>query len=115
MRLIDADALKEDFEHATYGNTAVLVFDERLIGYINQVINNAPTVDLTEDFIVEYTTGYDDGLNKRPKGECENCDFRKFTETFVEGVVDLMNKNGITSFEQLSEILRGGADMRGET
>lgn len=49
------------------------------------------------------------GWHKRPQGECENCDFRKFSETFIDGVVDLMNKNGITSVEQLSELLKGGA------
>ena len=54
-------------------------------------------------------------LPERPQGECENCDFRKFTETFVDGIVDVMNKNGITSVEQLSEILGGCADMRGKS
>lgn len=49
-------------------------------------------------------------LGEAKQGECENCDFRKFTETFVDGVVEVMNKNGITSVEQLSEILRGGAE-----
>ena len=47
---------------------------------------------------------------ERPQGECEKCDFRKFTETFIDGIVDVMNKNGITSVEQLSEILKGGAE-----
>lgn len=49
-------------------------------------------------------------LEEAKQGDCENCDFRKFTETFVDGVVDVMTKNGITSVEQLSEILRGGAE-----
>lgn len=44
------------------------------------------------------------------KGKCEKCDFRKFSETFVDGLVDVMNKNGITSVEQLQEILKGGAE-----
>ena len=47
---------------------------------------------------------------ERPQGDCENCDFRKFSEKFVDGVVDLMNKNGITSVEQLDEILKGGEE-----
>lgn len=44
------------------------------------------------------------------KGDCENCDYKKFTETFINGVVEVMNKNGITSVEQLSEILKGGTE-----
>lgn len=50
------------------------------------------------------------GWRKRPQGDCENCDFRKFSETFIAGVVDAINKNGITSVEQLSELLKGGAE-----
>lgn len=46
-------------------------------------------------------------LEERPTGKCDNCDYRKFTETFIEGVVEVMNKNGITSVEQLSEMLKG--------
>ena len=49
-------------------------------------------------------------LEESKQVDCENCDFRKFTETFVDGVVDVMNKHGITSVEQLSEILKGGAE-----
>lgn len=45
---------------------------------------------------------------ERPQGECEKCDFRKFSETFIDGVVELMVKNDIESVEQLSEILKGG-------
>lgn len=51
-----------------------------------------------------------EALEERPQGECEKCDYRKFTETFIDGIVDMMNKNGITSVEQLSEILKGGAE-----
>lgn len=40
---------------------------------------------------------------------CENCDYRKFTEKFVDGFFEVMEKNGITSIEQLSEMLKGGA------
>lgn len=50
------------------------------------------------------------GWHKRPRGDCENCDFRKFSETFIDGVVDLMNKNGITSVEQLADLLEGGVE-----
>jgi len=49
-------------------------------------------------------------VDNLPKVKCEECEFRKFTETFIDGIVDVMNKNGITSVEQLSEILKGGAE-----
>lgn len=45
---------------------------------------------------------------ERSQEDCENCDFRKFSEQFIDGIVDVMNKNGITSVEQLSELLKGG-------
>lgn len=48
--------------------------------------------------------------NERPQCDCEKCDYRKVAERFVDVIVDLMNKAGITSFEQLSEILKGGAE-----
>ena len=50
------------------------------------------------------------GIPYNPPSDCENCDFRKFTEKFVDGVVEVMNENGITSVEQLSKILKGGAE-----
>lgn len=50
--------------------------------------------------------GFEDVRKERPQGDCKSCDFRKFSETFIDGVVDVMNKNGITSVEQLSELLK---------
>jgi len=47
---------------------------------------------------------------ERPQGDCENCDFHKFSEKFVDTFVDLMTKNDIASVEQLSEILKGGTE-----
>lgn len=119
MRLIDADDLKktlcEEYEAR-----------EHYIGEIMlKAIDNAPTVEpfkpmcnaKDEAICEEMTT---DGhcncwkpcLNKeeRPQVDCENCDFRKFTEKFVDGVVKLMNENDITSLEQLTEMLKGGAE-----
>ena len=98
MRLIDADKLKVIMRDSS---VAVIVTDytgEKTVCFgltekeILQIIDNVPTVE------------------ERPQGDCENCDFRKFTETFVGGVVEIMNKNGITSVEQLQEILKGGAE-----
>lgn len=39
--------------------------------------------------------------------KCENCDYRKFTKQFIDGVVDVMVKNGIPSFEKLVSKLKG--------
>ena len=47
---------------------------------------------------------------ERQQGECEKCDFRKFSEKFADCVAEAMYKNGITSVEQLSEMLKGGED-----
>ena len=118
MRLGDLDALEKSMRKSineryiswsktiTVADIATLIFDE---------IDNAPTVE-----VPNYAMGYQDGVRKvlkevaegkhRPEGECANCDYRKFTETVVEGFVDVMNKNGITSVEQLSEMLKGGAE-----
>lgn len=86
-----------------------------LVHHCLSIIDDAPIVPLP-DFKEGYKQAIRDGKTNfsRPQGECENCDFRKFSETFVDGVVEVMNKNGITSVEQLSEILKGGADMRGD-
>lgn len=106
MRLIDADELqKKIVEKIDYKikwtlepNAYVFRANE-----IYDMIETAPTV------VKRGITS--EGL-PRPRGDCEKCDFRKFTETFIDSVVDMMNKNGITSVEQLQEILKGGADMR---
>ena len=44
MRLIDADELKKKFESAHIGNVPRRIFNSRDLGYINQVIDNAPTI-----------------------------------------------------------------------
>jgi hypothetical protein len=49
---------------------------------------------------------------EKPQGDCNNCDFRKFSEKFVDTFVGLMTKNDITSVEQLSEILKCVENMR---
>ena len=101
-RLIDADELlKNDiFADGCYF----------LGSFVKEKINNAPTVDKGYDFGYAdgHGEGYELGKTSRPQGECEKCDFRKFAETFVDAIVEVMNKKGITSLEQLSEILKGG-------
>ena len=44
MRLIDADELKKKFKSAHIGNVPRRIFNSRDLGYINQVIDNAPTI-----------------------------------------------------------------------
>ena len=46
-------------------------------------------------------------LSEEHKPECEDCDHRKFTKQFIDGVVDVMVKNGISSFEELASKLKG--------
>jgi len=52
-----------------------------------------------------YNHGY-----KQAKSECKKCEYRKFTQTFIDRVVVVMKKYGITSVEQLSKMLKGGAE-----
>lgn len=81
-----------------------------------KITNERPQGEYTEEDMKQaikenFDIGYEMAKNKyeRPQCECEKCVFRKFTETFINGVVDVMNKNGITSVEQLSEILGSSA------
>ena len=41
------------------------------------------------------------------KPECEDCDYQKFTKQFIDGVVDVMKKNGISSVDELVSRLKG--------
>jgi hypothetical protein len=53
MRLIDADELKKKFKSAHIGDVPRCIFNSRDLGYINQVIDNAETVELDESVIQE--------------------------------------------------------------
>ena len=91
------------------------------IAYINK--GNFNTVEGIREWIdnaqaVEYT--FEEAFQKtvcdnksycpsRQKGDCENCDYRKFSETCVDAVVEVMNEYGITSAEELMQKLKGGA------
>ena len=87
-----------------------------LVHNFRDLVDNAPTVDIeTVSYARGFQAGEESGLwHSRPQGECENCDYLKFTEKFTAGFVEGLNKYGITSVEQLSEILKAGADMRQE-
>lgn len=115
MRLIDAETLKKRIQLAPNKQNETWT---ELYDAVMYEIDNAPSVEVTKP--QSYVMVFCDGLEaqtyekppmfERPQGDCEKCDFRKFTETFIDGVVDVMNKNGITSVEQLSKILEGGAE-----
>jgi len=99
--LISREALKEALNEM-FDTVEVMLFDD-----IIATIDNAPTVKPYCYFCGQKEHGQ---TVERPQGDCEKCDFRKFSETFVDGIVEVMNKNGITSVEQLLEILKGGAE-----
>ena len=87
MRLIDADELIKAIDNQDNWLSQMDLSQFN----IYSLINTMPTIE-------------------RPQGECEKCDYRKFTENFIDDVVDWMDRYGITSIEQLSEILKGGAE-----
>ena len=116
MRLIDADKLEVI-------NTYALINDDVRNGInfaplrcvLKTDIDNAPTVeDITEDDIKEaIKTGYQDGYDmakakyEKPTGiDCSKCDYLKFSKSFIESVVKLMNTYGIESVEDLSRELK---------
>ena len=135
MRLIDADALKEDFkarlekaknwkENALNNSGDELVIRATAtIDFICEVImtiNNAPTVEerpqgeITEEDIQNaIKAGYENGYSmaqakyQRPHGECENCDYYKFSNAVCSGIVDEMVKLGIDNVDDLLKFLRG--------
>ena len=112
-RLIDADALIRTVEHdegiswENHGDDDLCVR--------KKYIDNAPTVeDITEDDIKEaIKTGYRDGYGmakakyeKPTEIDCSKCDYLKFSKSFIESVVKLMNTYGIESVEDLSRELK---------
>ncbi len=93
--------------HTDYGETAIPI----------EEIETAPTVEAPTytDIIEANKEGYNTArrLYERSQCYCNNCDFRKFTEKFIGGVVELMKENDITSLELLSEMLGKGNDNDG--
>lgn len=109
MRLINADELKEMINREIYSSKCPIEINHAIT-----LINNAPTVELFCSYLsdgeVRQPCVEAPCEHERPTGECSNCDYRKFTEKFIDGVVEVMNKNGISSVEQLSEILKGAEE-----
>ena len=119
MRIVDADALKHEFERITYtrytadmGQGGFEMFSEK---EIENIIDKAPTV--ADDMAGAYNEGYMCGSreNKRPKGEWiiesepdENdniqtlCPFCRHSDTHSKSVI-------------VSYCWNCGADLRGGT
>ena len=72
--LISREALKKELHNFFDGK--VIDEPDYILRDVFCHIDNAPTFDLTEDFLCEYLTGYDDGMNKRPQGEWIKWNFR---------------------------------------
>lgn len=61
------------------------------------------------DCMIAYGDGFE-SARRLFESKCRDCDFHKFSETFINGIVEVMTKNGIESVEQLTEILGKGND-----
>lgn len=77
---------------------------------IYNAIDNAPTVNIPNyggQAVPDMLQGwrYDERPQGEHKPECGDCDYRKFTKRFIDGVVDVMTKNGISSLEELNRRL----------
>lgn len=70
------------------------------------ILDESKTV---QDCIIAYGDGFE-SARRLFQSKCRDCDFRKFSETFINGIVEVMTKNGIESVEQLAEILGKGND-----
>lgn len=112
MRLIDAEELmktvdKEREYLIARGQTGA---EHILVHNFRDLIDNAPTVCGNNPKWCESCVSNGKCASTRQTGECENCDYRKFTEKFIDGIVEVMNKNDISSVEQLSKILKGAEE-----
>ena len=131
MRLIDANALKEDFkqryekaeqwiEKAKDEEIKIRATATRdFIAEVIMTINNAPTVDYP--FYQEaYQTGYEEGKNERPQGEF----VKMLNERIEKGVCKFCQMNKHCELCEISRVFmiialtdkemnEGGADMRG--
>ena len=50
------------------------------------------------------------GATNNPK-ECKACDYYKLAQSFINGIVEVISKNGITSLDELLETLKKGAKI----
>ena len=83
-RQIDAEALKKAFENLASDDYNEPIWYQKTVF---ETIDNAPTV-----------------------GPCEKCDYYSFSQAFINGIVEIISKNGITTVDELLEILKGGKE-----
>lgn len=82
--------------------------------YLEGLLLNAPTVDTYT--IEDIQTVREDALilgaklAQRPQGECKACDYYKLAQSFINGIVEVISKNGLTSIDELLEILKREAN-----
>ena len=76
--------------------------------YLEGLLLNAPTADIVcPDCYIRYSQGYIDGATNNPK-ECKTCDYYKFAQSCINGIVEIINKNGLTSLDELLDLLKKG-------
>ena len=79
-----------------------------------EALEERPQGEITEEDIQNaIKAGYENGYSmaqakyQRPHGECENCDYYKFSNAVCSGIVDEMVKLGIDNVDDLLKFLRG--------
>ena len=107
--LISREALKEEVKTLFCPDGYKIMMLER--------INNAPTVDIKEQIAGAYNEGYMCGSREaekaRTQGKCKACDYYKLAQSFINGIVEVISKNGLTSIDELLEILNREANNNG--
>lgn len=74
------------------------------------LLDNAPTADVVcPECYIRYSQGYIDGATNNPK-ECKACDYYKLAQSFINGIVEVISKNGLTNIDELLEILKREAN-----
>ena len=131
MRAIDVDALKE---HKFVGNKFVQIggrtngktleninkaYQQGWNDCIDAIIDNAPTVEIRDNYDIGYAKGHIDGvlqgekLYARPTGEWIN-DFRSDYEPFMQRGWKCTNCSKRTTYGKPAFCMYCGADMRGD-
>lgn len=100
--LISREALKKAIDDAYeeydgYDPHDLSRFAER----VEDLIDNAPTVDIKDEIAGAYNEGYMCGNKEAEKAR---------PQAFINGIVELISKNGITTVDELLEALKGGAE-----
>ncbi len=107
MRIIDADALLESVDKErryliARGQTGA---EHILVHNFRDLIDNAPTVDITFKEVVAYECGQKSVERPQDKCNCSYCDYFKFSQSFIENVVKFMTDYNIETVEDLMKEL----------